>query len=473
MIKAVIFDMFETLVTHYHTPLYFGAQMAEDAGIPEERFLSPWRSTDEDRTLGKVSVDEVVEMILRENNCYTEERFKKIVEKRKATKEDCFRHLHSEIIPMFSELKTKGIAIGLISNCYSEESEVIRKSELFPFFDAVYLSCEKGIQKPDVEIFQRCMEELSVEPEECIYVGDGGSYELETAKSLGMKAIQAVWYLQEGSSQPVGRKPEFLQAERPLEIPKYMEAKESIYATKKEFEDSFASGEFYNKQTQDEEHLNAIIEFLPIQSGMKILDLGTGSGYLAFSIAKRYSDVTVIGLDIVEKALENNRMRVMEENIRNLSFISYDGIDFPFANQEFDMVISRYALHHFPEIDKSISEVSRVLKEEGHFFISDPTPNANDAERFVDAYMQLKKDGHIKFYTEDEWKNICGNCGLCLQHSFDSSIRFPKKKDTAYGFDELLTKYDTEVIESYELEIVGNEIYVTEQVNNLLFWKQT
>ena len=38
MIQAVIFDMYETLITHYRSPLYFGAQMAADAGITEEAF---------------------------------------------------------------------------------------------------------------------------------------------------------------------------------------------------------------------------------------------------------------------------------------------------------------------------------------------------------------------------------------------------------------------------------------------------
>lgn len=57
-------------------------------------------------------------------------------------------------------------------------------------------------------------------------------------------------------------------------------------------------------------------------------------------------------------------------------------------------------LHHFPDIDYSISEVARVLKGGGVFFISDPCPNDCDKDRFVDEYMQLKKDGHIKFYTE-------------------------------------------------------------------------
>lgn len=243
-------------------------------------------------------------------------------------------------------------------------------------------------------------------------------------------------------------------------------------ATKQGFEYSFSSGDFYNKQTQDEQHLKNILDFLPINADMKILDLGTGSGYLSFPIAKKYSNISVIGLDIVEKALEVNRFRAKEEQIRNISFITYNGIEFPFSDSEFDMVISRYALHHFPDIQKSISEVSRVLKRGGFLFVSDPTPNANDTSRFVDGYMQLKKDGHIKFYTKEEWLQICGKYGLQFKKSFDSTIRFPKKKDTAYGFDELLKKHDKEIIESYELEVMGNEIYITEQVNNILFCKR-
>lgn len=251
-----------------------------------------------------------------------------------------------------------------------------------------------------------------------------------------------------------------------------MDIENSIKATRQGFENSFSTGDFYNKQTQDEQHLKRILEFLPVKADMKILDLGTGSGYLSFPIAKEYPNISIIGLDIVEKALEANRFKAKEENIRNISFVTYDGIDFPFADNEFDMVISRYALHHFPDIQKSISEVSRVIKSEGFLFISDPTPNVNDTSRFVDEYMQLKKDGHIKFYTKDEWKQICEKNGLQMKESFDSVIRFPKKKDTAYGFDELLEKHDKEIIESYDIEVAGNEIYITEQVNNILFCKQ-
>ncbi|MCM1122467.1 MAG: hypothetical protein NC416_07785 [Eubacterium sp.] len=67
---------------------------------------------------------------------------------------------------------------------------------------------------------------LSVKAEECLYVGDGGSSELEAAQELGMKAVQAVWYLKEESlipyPQPTGRKENFIHVERPLEVLRYV-----------------------------------------------------------------------------------------------------------------------------------------------------------------------------------------------------------------------------------------------------------
>lgn len=46
------------------------------------------------------------------------------------------------------------------------------------------------------------------------------------------------------------------------------------------------------------------------------------------------------------------------------------------------------------------------FKEYEEVFLSDPAPNENDTERFVDEYMRMKKDGHIKFYTKDEWNEL-------------------------------------------------------------------
>lgn len=221
MIRAVIFDMYETLITHYQSPLYFGSQIAADAGILEDRFQPFWQKSENDRTIGKLTLEEVLEIILRENQCFSERLLNEIVQKRIETKRDCFRHLHPEIVPMLSSLKDKGILIGLISNCFSEETVVIRSSELFTYFNAALLSYEQGIQKPDRGIFVRCMEKLSVHADECLYIGDGGSYELEAARELGMTVLQAVWYLQKDVT-PSKRNPGFRQLERPLDVLNYL-----------------------------------------------------------------------------------------------------------------------------------------------------------------------------------------------------------------------------------------------------------
>lgn len=249
------------------------------------------------------------------------------------------------------------------------------------------------------------------------------------------------------------------------------EMSRSINSTKESFEESFETENFYNKQTQDKEHLEKILNILKINNCMKILDLGTGTGYLAFPIAEQYSKVEVTGLDIVERALNKNRERAKAVGLMNLQFINYDGVTFPFTNDTFDMVITRYALHHFPAIKDTFQEISRVLKPNGIFFLADPTPNDADTERFVDAYMQMKKDGHIKFYTKKEWQTIGGLAGFKFVDSFDTYIRFPKKKANALELEEILKRFDKQVIDEYNLKYVDDEIWITEKVNNLFFRK--
>lgn len=218
MIKAVVFDMYETLITHFKAPLYFGFEMARDAEVSEEIFIPLWRATEDDRTTGVLPMDVAIEKVLRECGAYSDEKVKLLMRKRIENKEECFRQLHEGIIPMLDGLKSRGLKVALISNCFTEEAMVIRGSVVFPYFDVAMMSCEQGVKKPDKEIYYRCLNELGVDATECLYVGDGGSNELSVAREVGMKPLQACWYLQKGTKQPVWRLDEFTQADDPMDV---------------------------------------------------------------------------------------------------------------------------------------------------------------------------------------------------------------------------------------------------------------
>jgi len=216
--KAVIFDMYETLITLYNSELYKGKQIAADMGIPESKFREIWDKSDDDRTLGTRSFEDVITEILNANGIFSEELFNSIVSKRYSNTADAFCHKDPDIIPMLKALRKKGIKVGLITNCYFEERDAIKNCDMYEFFDALCMSCEIGIKKPDLRVYEMCAEKLGVNTKECLYVGDGGSNELQAARAVGMMPLQAVWYLKDGVDQPCGRLEEFNHAESPLDV---------------------------------------------------------------------------------------------------------------------------------------------------------------------------------------------------------------------------------------------------------------
>jgi ubiquinone/menaquinone biosynthesis C-methylase UbiE len=153
-----------------------------------------------------------------------------------------------------------------------------------------------------------------------------------------------------------------------------------------------------------------------------------------------------------------------------LEFLSYDGEAFPFPEDYFDIVVTRYAIHHFPDIEHCFSELSRVLKSNGQLFISDPTPNKLDINRFVDKYMQMKDDGHIQFYTLEEITKIAKKFGFEKRFTTLTKIRFPRKNATKYS--NLLDGAGIETLQLYEIETIKDEIFISEDVLNISFEKE-
>ena len=225
MIKAVIFDMFETLVSLFQGKTYFGENIAADLGVDPQLFRREWHATEHARTVGEYTIEEGLKLTLEKLGIYTEDAVRMAAEKRKAALNDTFSVIPPESLALLKELKRRGLKIGLITNTFSDERDFIRASELFPFFDEAFISYEKGLSKPDPAIYLGMTEALGLKPEECLYVGDGGSKELYAARDVGMKAVQATWFYAMAFEPhiPCHPLPEFEQAAKPLDILNFLD----------------------------------------------------------------------------------------------------------------------------------------------------------------------------------------------------------------------------------------------------------
>ncbi len=226
MIKAVIFDMFETLVTLFEGKTYFSENVVSDLDLNDEleAYRKAWHATEKDRTTGKYTFARGIEIALKEIGHYSPEKVELVISHRLQALQDTFSAIPDESFELLQELKSRGIKIGLMTNTFSDERDFIRDCKLFPFFDVPLISYEIGICKPSEEMFSRMTEELGLSADECLYVGDGGSRELYAAREAGMHPVQCTWFhdLAFEPHVPCPILDEFDHAEKQLDILKYL-----------------------------------------------------------------------------------------------------------------------------------------------------------------------------------------------------------------------------------------------------------
>lgn len=222
--KAVLFDLFETLITEWVTDKVTTRQIAQRLGVDYGEFRERWEALHEDRYLGKTKElgRTLADIVSAMGVAPDETEIRRIVAEREAAKAICFAAEHTEVDAMIHGIKRKGLRLGLVSNCSRDEIVSIRDWRLYEEFGSVQLSCEAGLSKPNPEIYLRCARELGVDPADCLFVGDGGSDELRGARAAGMQSMRAVWFSL--PHQPDSdRDAEYPVAYEPMNIIEYIE----------------------------------------------------------------------------------------------------------------------------------------------------------------------------------------------------------------------------------------------------------
>ena len=96
-----------------------------------------------------------------------------------------------------------------------------------------------------------------------------------------------------------------------------------------------------------------------------VLDVATGTGDLAMAIKKACPQARVVGADFCRPMLEVAKRNGLPE------LVVADGMNLPFADQNFDVVTAAFGLRNMASWEKGLSEMARILKPGGHLLILD------------------------------------------------------------------------------------------------------
>ena len=227
MIKAVIFDLYETLITLYDPDWKPPkTSMAERLGIEEEVFLRQWKLLAMPWRRGRPQLyedvlAEVCRAVGREPDTQV---IAELSRERYESRLPPFENVEPEILDMVEALRSRDLKLGVITNSTNGDVEPWPRSPLAPCFEALIASYRVGIVKPDPRIYEHCLRELGVAPAEAVFVGDAGNEamnELEGAKRVGLRPYWATWFLDRwapGTRRMPGPDPPFPRLRTPAEL---------------------------------------------------------------------------------------------------------------------------------------------------------------------------------------------------------------------------------------------------------------
>lgn len=196
--QAVIFDLFFTL-TALDSAGPARPKTFEILGVPRDLWTQQLVETADDRFAGKYRDPfEITRMLAHAiDPSIPEDRIRKATDYRLERFKGALARIPEVSLATLRELNRRGKKTGLVSNADVVEMAGWSSSPLVGLFDSTIFSCEVGWVKPQREIYELSLSQLGLGPEDCLFVGDGGSHELEGARGVGLATVMITGHIRQ------------------------------------------------------------------------------------------------------------------------------------------------------------------------------------------------------------------------------------------------------------------------------------
>ena len=161
-------------------------------------------------------------------------------------------------------------------------------------------------------------------------------------------------------------------------------------------------GSVYNRSIHDAvaELYDHIARDVDLQGPARILDAGTGPGYISLLLAANNPESQIIGIDYsIMQVREAEKYRA-QRKISNCSFQQGNVMDIRFADETFDAAVSIGSIKHWPDSLRGLKEIRRVLKPGGCLVISETDQEASDdaVRQFIRRFKVWFIPGGLLFW---------------------------------------------------------------------------
>jgi putative hydrolase of the HAD superfamily len=181
--KAVVFDLFETLVDYDdRRSREFSASVARLCGRDPDEFHAVWIEGRPTRETGPMAP--YLASLGIDGRSMGD-----FLEQRRNWTRGVLTRPRDGVIETLQALRGRHARIGLITVCSEDVVDVWPETPFAGLFDAEVFSCSCRLRKPDPEIYRLALRKLGVEAADALFVGDGANDELAGAERVGMRAV--------------------------------------------------------------------------------------------------------------------------------------------------------------------------------------------------------------------------------------------------------------------------------------------
>ena len=134
------------------------------------------------------------------------------------------------------------------------------------------------------------------------------------------------------------------------------------------------------------------------------LEVAAGTCICGRALAPFVGDITC--LDLTEEMLAQGKRLARESGIANISFETGDAQELPYADESFDLVITRLSLHHFADPQRPFHEMKRVLKRGGKLVIWDMQAAEEALRKANDDIERMRDPSHTRILSREEFEQL-------------------------------------------------------------------